>query len=89
MKYIVAVKYKDSEDLFYKTEIFEFNSKENRNEFVGDIKHLAKDIALSQIAGEPERTYCKIDGCNNPISDPEDGWLICDAHLKEECEGVE
>ena len=49
MKYIVAVKYKDSEDLFYKTEIFEFNSKENRNEFIGDIRHLAKDIALSQI----------------------------------------
>ena len=49
MKYIVAVKYQDSEDLDYKTEIFEFNSKENRNEFIGDIKHLAKDIALSQI----------------------------------------
>ena len=54
MKYIVAVKYQDikqpySEDLAYETEIFEFNSKENRNEFIGDIKHLAKDIALSQI----------------------------------------
>ena len=49
MKYIVAVKYQDSEDLDYITEIFEFNIKENRNEFIGDIKHLAKDIALSQI----------------------------------------
>jgi len=49
MKYIVAVKYQDSEDLDYKTEIFEFNSKENRNEFIGDIKHLADDILLSQI----------------------------------------
>ena len=49
MKYIVAVKYQDSEDLGYKTELFEFNSKENRNEFIGDIKHLAKDIALSQV----------------------------------------
>ena len=49
MKYIVAVKYKDSEDLFYKTEIFEFNSKENRSKFINEIKHLAKDIALSQI----------------------------------------
>ena len=49
MKYIIAVKYQDSEDLDYETEIFEFNSKENRNEFVGDIRHIAKDIALSQM----------------------------------------
>ena len=52
MKYIVAVKYRvseDGEDLSFETEIFEFNSKENRNEFIGDIKHIAQDIALSQI----------------------------------------
>ena len=49
MKYIVAVKYQDLEDLEYETEIFEFNSKENRNEFVGEIRHLADDILLSQI----------------------------------------
>ena len=54
MKYIVAVKYQDikqtySEDLDYETEIFEFNSKENRSKFINEIKHLAKDIALSQI----------------------------------------
>ncbi len=33
---------------------------------------------------EPKQTHCKIDGCNNPISDLEDGWLICDIHIKEE-----
>ena len=49
MKYIVAVKYQDSEDLDYKTEIFEFNSKENRSKFINEIKHIAQDIALSQI----------------------------------------
>ena len=49
MKYIVAVKYQDLEDLEYETEIFEFNSKENRSKFINEIKHLAKDIALSQI----------------------------------------
>ena len=86
MKYIVAVKYLDNEDLNYKSELFEFNSKKNRNEFIKDIRHISKDIALSQIVGESERTHCKIDGCNNPISDPEDGWLICDKHLKERSE---
>ena len=52
MKYIVAVKYRvseDSEDLLYKTELFEFNSKKDRNEFISEIKHIAHDIALSQI----------------------------------------
>ena len=54
MKYIVAVKYQDikqtySEDLDYETEIFEFNSKKDRSEFIKEIKHLAHDIALSQV----------------------------------------
>ena len=52
MKYIVAVKYQvseDSEDLLYKTELFEFNNEKNRNEFIKDIRHISKDIALSQI----------------------------------------
>ena len=49
MKYIVAVKYKDPEDLSYKTEIFEFNSEEDRSEFVNDIKGTAEEIAFSQI----------------------------------------
>ena len=52
MKYIVAVKYKvseGSEDLLYKTELFEFNSKKDRSEFMKDTRHLAHDIALSQI----------------------------------------
>jgi len=52
MKYIVAVKYRvseDAEDLLYKTEFFEFNSKKDRGEFINEIKHLAHDIALSQI----------------------------------------
>ena len=60
MKYIVAVKYKDVDsyvrftnkdvtDLVLETEIFEFKSKEDRSKFINEIKHLAKDIALSQI----------------------------------------
>jgi hypothetical protein len=60
MKYIVAVKYKDVDsyikftnkdvtDLVLETEIFEFKSKENRSKFIDSIKHLAEDIALSQI----------------------------------------
>ena len=52
MKYIVAVKYRvseDEEDLFFETEIFEFKSKEDRSKFINDIKHIAQDIALSQI----------------------------------------
>ena len=53
MKYIVAVKYQDikqhSGDLAYETEIFEFNSKENRSKFINKIKHIAQDIALSQV----------------------------------------
>ena len=52
MKYIVAVKYQvseDSEDLLYKTELFEFNTENNRNEFIKDTRHIAKDIALSQM----------------------------------------
>ena len=52
MKYIVAVKYRvseDSEDLLFQTELFEFNSKKDRSEFINDIKHIAQDIALSQM----------------------------------------
>ena len=60
MKYIVAVKYKDVDsyvrftnkdvtDLVLETEIFEFKSKEGRSKFINEIKHIAQDIALSQI----------------------------------------
>ena len=52
MKYIVAVKYRvseDAEDLLFQTELFEFDSKEDRSEFIKEIKHLADDILLSQI----------------------------------------
>ena len=52
MKYLVAVKYRvseDSEDLLYKTELFEFDSKKDRGEFINEIKHIAHDIALSQV----------------------------------------
>ena len=52
MKYIVAIKYQvseDSEDLLYKTELFEFNNEKNRNEFIKDTRHIAKDIALAQM----------------------------------------
>ena len=49
MKYIVAIKYLDDEDLHYKSELFEFNSKKGRNEFIKDVKHISQDIALSQI----------------------------------------
>ena len=49
MIYIIAVKYKKADSLEYETEIFEFNSKENRSKFINEIKHLTKDIALSQI----------------------------------------
>ena len=52
MKYIVAVKYKvseDAEDLLFNTELFEFNSKKDRSEFINEIRHLADDILLSQV----------------------------------------
>ena len=52
MKYIVAVKYKvseDAEDLLFQTELFEFDSKKDRSEFINEIRHLAHDIALSQV----------------------------------------
>ena len=52
MKYIVAVKYRvseDEEDLLFQTELFEFNSKKDRSEFIEEIKHLADDILLSQV----------------------------------------
>ena len=49
MKYIVAIKYLDDEDLHYKSELFEFNSKKGRNEFIKGVKHISQDIALSQI----------------------------------------
>ena len=52
MKYIVAVKYRiseDGEDLLFQTELFEFNSKKDRNEIISEIKHIAHDIALSEI----------------------------------------
>ena len=40
MKYIVAVKYRvseDAEDLLYQTELFEFNRKKDRNKFIKDL----------------------------------------------------
>tara|TARA_Y100000034_G_C6641977_1_gene280650 strand:- start:237 stop:398 length:162 start_codon:yes stop_codon:yes gene_type:complete len=49
MKYIVAVKYRDSSDLLFKTELFEFDSKKGRDDFVKDARHLAEDLAFSQI----------------------------------------
>ena len=48
MKYIVAVKYSDT-DFHYKTELFEFGNKKNRDKFVKSIRHISKDLALSQI----------------------------------------
>jgi len=54
MKYIIAVKYKNPDDALYNSEIFEFDSKENRSEFIKEIKHIAQDIALSQISEEYE-----------------------------------
>tara|TARA_Y100000310_G_scaffold339816_1_gene433683 strand:- start:1270 stop:1431 length:162 start_codon:yes stop_codon:yes gene_type:complete len=49
MKYIVAVKYKSSKTYKYEHEIFEFNTKRDRDLFINDIQPVAKDIALSQI----------------------------------------
>ena len=49
MKYLVAVKYKNSETLKHKHEIFEFKTTRDRDLFINDIKPVAKDIALSQI----------------------------------------
>ena len=33
---------------------------------------------------QPTRTHCIEEHCYNLVSDPEDGWLICDVHLKRE-----
>ena len=31
---------------------------------------------------QPTRTHCIEEHCYNLVSDPEDGWLMCDKHLK-------
>ena len=49
MKYIVAVKYKNSATLKHESEIFEFDSKLDRDLFINDIKPVAKDIVMSEI----------------------------------------
>ena len=49
MKYIIAVKYKNPDDALYNSEIFEFDSKEDRTKFVRNISHIAEEIAFSQI----------------------------------------
>ena len=49
MKYIVAVKYLDSETYKVESEIFEFKTIIDRALFINDIKPVAKEIALSQI----------------------------------------
>ena len=59
MKYIIAVRYKDPDDALHNdgfgqhhSEIFEFNSKEDRASFVKSIGNIAKEIAFSQIEEE-------------------------------------
>ena len=52
MKYIVAVRYLDSETYKLESEIFEFKNMTDRDLFINDIKPVAKEIALSQIEGE-------------------------------------
>ena len=49
MKYLVAVKYKNSKTLKHEHEIFEFNTTRDRDLFINDISPMAKDIALSEI----------------------------------------
>ena len=49
MKYLVAVRYKNSVNLKHESEIFEFKTKKDRDLFINDIKPVAEDIALSEI----------------------------------------
>ena len=49
MKYIVAVKYRDSKTYKSESEIFEFKTMKDRNLFINDIKPVVIEIALSQI----------------------------------------
>ena len=49
MKYLVAVKYKNSKTLKHEHEIFEFKNIKDRDLFIHDIKPIAKDIALSEV----------------------------------------
>ena len=41
---------------------------------------------LVEIQNNTPNYQCKIENCENSISDIDDGWLICDAHLIEEYE---
>tara|TARA_Y100001963_G_C6651422_1_gene385898 strand:- start:342 stop:503 length:162 start_codon:yes stop_codon:yes gene_type:complete len=52
MKYIVAVKYKNSTNLKHSHEVFEFDSLKDRDLFINDIKPVSRDIMLSQIEDE-------------------------------------
>ena len=49
MKYLVAVRYKNSANLKHENEIFEFKTTRDRDLFVNDIKPVAKDMIFSQI----------------------------------------
>jgi hypothetical protein len=49
LKYIVAVKYKNSENLKHNVEIFEFDSELDRKLFIHDIKPIALDISTSEL----------------------------------------
>ncbi len=49
MKYIVAVKYKNSENLKHNVEIFEFDNELDRKLFIHDVKPIALDISTSEL----------------------------------------
>ena len=49
MKYLVAVKYKNSNNLKNSHEVHEFDSKKDRDLFVHDIKPVALEIKMSEL----------------------------------------
>ena len=40
-----------------------------------------KDMPILQLTS-PALTHCTEEHCYNLVSNPEDGWLLCDKHLK-------
>ena len=48
------------------------------------IRELREEIKSLEEHQEHLNTICIEKYCDNPIGDLEDGWLLCDEHLKEE-----
>ena len=57
MKYLVAVKYLDSETYKIESEVFEFKKEKDREEFINEVKPIVREIALSQVEEKEWRLF--------------------------------